>query len=109
VWSIVRRARFDVALAAILLGSILLTRHAYLQDCAIIIGSLVMLFRRFTHPLICGCALALLLPFTYVLSLRQGGGVIAALYLLLLAAVGLVEIQAARTSASASRAEVLNC
>jgi hypothetical protein len=88
VWCIVRRARFDVALAATLLGSILLTRHAYLQDCAILAGSLVTLFEQFSSSLVRNCALVLLLPLAYVFILIGEGGVVAAWFLLLLGAVG---------------------
>ena len=94
VWGIVRRARFDVALAATLLGSILLTRHAYLQDCAILAGSLVTLFEQFGSPLVRNGALVLLLPFAYMFILIREGAVVAALYLLLLIAVGFAEIRA---------------
>ena len=99
VWIIVRRARFDVALAATLLGSILLTRHAYLQDCAILAGSLVTLFEQFGFEkfgslLVRNCALVLLLPFAYMFILIREGAVVAALFLLLLVAVGLAEIRA---------------
>jgi hypothetical protein len=97
VWCIVRRARFDVALAATLLGSILLTRHAYLQDCAILAGSLVTLFEAFGSPLVRSCALALLLPFAYLFILIREGAVVAALYLLLLIAVGFAEIRGLET------------
>jgi hypothetical protein len=98
VWRIVRRARFDVALAATLLGSILLTRHAYLQDCAILAGSLVTLFEKFGFEqfgssLVRSCALVLLLPFAYMFILIREGAVVAALYLLLLAAVGAAEMR----------------
>jgi len=72
VWCIVRRARFDVALAATLLGSILLTRHVYAQDCAILVGSLVTLFERFSTPVVRICSIVLLLPIAYVLILFRG-------------------------------------
>ena len=98
VWFIARRARFDVALAATLLGSILLTRHAYLQDCAILAGSLVTLFEQFGRPLVRNCALVLLLPFAYMFILIGEGAVVAALFLLLLAAVGLAEIRTLETA-----------
>jgi hypothetical protein len=97
VWRIARLARFDVALAATLLGSILLTRHAYLQDCAILAGSLVTLFETFRSPLVRNCALLLLLPFAYLFILIGEGAVVAALYLLLLMAVGFAEIRGLET------------
>lgn len=103
VWCIVRRARFDVALAATLLGSLLLTRHAYLQDCAILAGSLVTLFEQFGHeqsssPLVRYGALVLLLPFPYLFILIREGAVVAALYLLVLVAAGLAQIRALETT-----------
>lgn len=98
VWRIVRRECFDVALAATLVGSILLTRHVYLQDCAILAGSLVTLFEQFDRPLVRGSALVLLLPFAYLFIFVREGAVVAALYLLLLVAVGLSEIRALETA-----------
>jgi len=98
VWCIARRARFDVALAATLLGSILLTRHAYLQDCAILAGSLFTLFETFDSPPVRKCALVLLLPFAYLFILIGEGAVVAALYLLLFAAVGVSEMRALETA-----------
>ena len=97
VWCIARRARFDVALAATLLGSLLLTPHAYLQDCAILSGSLVTLFQQFGSPLVRIGALVLLLPFAYIFIIIGEGAVIAALYLLLLMAVGGAEIRPLET------------
>jgi hypothetical protein len=93
VWCIVRRARFDVALSATLLGSILLTRHVYLQDCAVLAGSLVTVFEQSTDGLVRNTALILLLPFAYLFIFFRDGGVIAALFLLLLVAMGLAEIR----------------
>lgn len=98
VWRIVRRAHFDVALAATLMGSLLLTRHAYLQDCAILVGSLVTLFQRFSNPVVAASTLILLLPFSYLLMFMYGGGIIAALLLILLTAVGIDQIRAVRPS-----------
>jgi hypothetical protein len=85
-----------------LLGSILLTRHAYLQDCAILAGSLVALFEQFGaehfgRTLVRGCALLLLLPLAYLFILIRQGAVVAALYLLLLIAVGVAEIRGLET------------
>ncbi len=98
VWCIARRARFDVALAATLLGSILLTPHGYLQDCAILAGSLFTLFETSGSPLVRNCVLALLLPFAYLFILIREGAVVAALYLLLLVAIGVTEIRALETA-----------
>jgi len=87
VWCIARRARFDMALAATLLGSILLTRHAYMQDCAILTGSLVTVFEQATSTLVRNVALVLLFPFAYLFIFFREGGVVAALFMLLLGAV----------------------
>jgi len=97
VWWIARRARFDVALAATLLGSILLTRHAYLQDCAILAGSLVTLFETLGSPLVRSCALVLLLAAGILFMLIREGAVVAALYLVLLIAVGFAEVRGLET------------
>jgi Glycosyltransferase family 87 len=101
VWCIVRRARFDVALAATLLGSILLTRHVYVQDCAILIGSLVTLIQRFATPVVRTCSIILLLPIPYVLIFIQGGGITAALFLILLIALAVAEVRVASKEALA--------
>ena len=101
VWCVVRRARFDVALAATLLGSILLTRHAYLQDCAILTGALITLFELSGSSLVRNGALLLLLPFAYMFIIIRQGGVVAALLLLLLGAAALAKIrQVSRTESS---------
>ena len=101
VWCIVRRARFDVALAATLLGSILLTRHVYAQDCAILIGSLVTLVQRFATPVVRTCSIVLLLPIPYVLIFIRGGGITAAFFLVLLIALAVAEVRAASKEAMA--------
>jgi hypothetical protein len=96
-----------VALAATLLGSILLTRHIYLQDCAILAGSLFTLFEQSGSPLVRSCSLVLLLPFAYIFIFIGEGAVVAPLYLLLLVAVGLAEIQAGRSRANGRGTEAL--
>ncbi len=87
VWRVVRRADFEVALAVTLLGGLLLTRHAYMQDCGMLVGSLVTLFQRPCNVVVRFCALVLLLPIPYVLFFIQGGGATAALFVLLLTAM----------------------
>ena len=87
VWRVVRRADFEVALAAVLLGGLLLTRHAYMQDCGMLVGSLVTLFKRPGNAVVHYSSLVLLLPIPYVLFFVQGGAPTAALFLLLLAAM----------------------
>jgi Glycosyltransferase family 87 len=87
VWRIVRRAEFEIALAAVLLGGLLLTRHAYMQDCGMLVGSLVTLFERAGNSLIRYGSLVLLLPIPYVLFFVQGGAPTAALLVVLLVAI----------------------
>jgi Glycosyltransferase family 87 len=106
VWCIVRRARFDVALAATLLGSILLTRHVYVQDCAILVGSLVTLFECFATPVVRTCSIVLLLPIAYVLIFIQGGVTAAALFLILLIALAVAEGRAGSREAIGARSAV---
>ena len=87
VWRVIRGANFTVAWAATLLGSMLLTRHVYLQDCAILVGPLVTILRSATHPLARNSAFVLLLPLPYVFVFTQRGSVAAMLFLLLLGAL----------------------
>ena len=87
VWRAVRKYDLEVGLGATLLGGLLLTRHAYMQDCAILIGTLVMLCLRPPNPVVRNCALALLVPFPYLLFFVQGGVTAAILFLLLLVAM----------------------
>jgi len=102
VWCVVRRARFDVALAATLLGSILLTRHVYVQDCAILLGSLVTLFERFANPVLRICSIVLLLPIAYLLIFIQGGVTAAALFFILLIALAVAEVRAGSSEVTAA-------
>jgi len=104
VWCIVRRARFDVALAATLLGSILLTRHVYVQDCAILVGSLVTLFECFSTPVVRTCSIILLLPITYMLIVIQGGMTVAVLFLILLIALAVTQVRGGAPASSNSQA-----
>ena len=88
VWWVIRRRTFGVAAAATLLGSVLLSQHAYLQDYAILIPALLILVRQARGELVRYCALFLLLPVPYEISfLRENGSVPAVLLLLLLFAV----------------------
>jgi hypothetical protein len=70
--------------------------HAYLQDCAILAGSLLTLFQQFGR-LVRISALVLLLPFAYIFVIIGEGAVIAALYLLLLIALGMAELRPLET------------
>jgi hypothetical protein len=87
VWRVVSRARFEVGLVATLLGGLLLTRHVYLQDCAILTGSLVTLLRRPANRVAGALGLVLLLPFPYVFILLLRGSVTAALFMFLVVAL----------------------
>ena len=81
--------RAGTALAATLVGSLLLSRHTYLQDCAILIPSLVLLTRPQAGPVVrCG-ALILALPFAYVFVVIALGTITALLLLLLLVLMAL--------------------
>ena len=84
-----------MALAATLLGSVLLTRHVYVQDCAILIGSLVTLMQSYASPVVRTCSIVLLLPIPYLLIFIQGGAITAALFLMLLIALAVAEIRMA--------------
>ena len=89
VYLVIRREPFDIALAATLVGSLLLSRHTYLQDCAILIPSLVLLTRPQAGPVVrCG-ALILALPFAYVFVVIALGTITALLLLLLLVLMAL--------------------
>ncbi len=90
VWWVIRRRTFSIAAAATLLGSVLLSQHAYLPDCAILIPALLTLVRPASGALVRYCALLLLVPLPYELSFFQrNGSVLAAIMLLLLIAIAL--------------------
>ncbi len=90
VWWVIRHRPFGVAAAATLLGSLLLSQHVYLQDCAILIPALLILVRPVCGPLVRYGALVLLLPLPYELSLFRGrGSALAVLFLVLLLAIAL--------------------
>ena len=88
VWWVVRHRPFGVAAAATLLGSVLLSQHAYIHDYAILIPTLLTLIRSASGAVVRFCALLLLLPVPYEISFyRLSGTVLAILSLVLMAAV----------------------
>ena len=88
VWWVVRNRSFGVAAAVTLMGSLLLSQHAYLTDCAILIPPLLTLTRPNNGRLVRYCALLLLLPVPYVITFfRQSGSGLAVLLLVLLLAI----------------------
>jgi len=88
VWWVVRHRPFGVAAAATLLGSVLLSQHAYIHDYAILIPALLTLTRSASGALARFCALLLLLPVPYEISFyRLSGTVLAVLLLVLMTAV----------------------
>ncbi len=88
VWWVIRHRPFGIAAAATLLGSLLLSQHSYLQDCAILIPALLILVRPACGRLVRFGALVLLLPLPYELSLFRGrGSALAVLLLVLLIAI----------------------
>ena len=90
VWQVIRNRSFGVAAAVTLVGSLLLSQHAYLIDCAILIPALLTLIRRNNGRLVRYCALLLLLPLPYVITFyHQSGNGLAVLLLVLLMATAL--------------------
>jgi hypothetical protein len=62
-----RQSRFNLSLAATMLGSMLLSRHSYLHDCAVLIPGLVEIICLVKSPVTRWLAIALLSPFPYFL------------------------------------------
>ncbi len=62
-----RRCSFELALAAVILGSFLLSRHSYLHDCAIAIPGLVWIFWSMKNVAARALAATLLTPLPYFL------------------------------------------
>jgi len=88
VWWVVRHRPFGVAAAVTVLGSLLLSQHAYIHDCAILIPALLALIRSASGSVVRFSALLLLLPVTYEFSFYRGSGtVLTVLLLVLMAAV----------------------
>ena len=62
VWTIARRASFQTALAAGLLGGILLARHSYVLDLTLLIPAMLVLLQTTRRAALRICAAALLAP-----------------------------------------------
>jgi hypothetical protein len=88
-WILVRRAPFGVAFAGILLGSLLLSHHAYLQDCAVLVPALAYLAGGAAGKPVRILALVLLLPLTYLPIFFDLGIVPATLVLVTLASLAI--------------------
>jgi hypothetical protein len=88
VWWVVRHRPFGIAAAATVVGSLLLSQHAYIHDCAILIPALLTLIRSASGEMVRLCALLLLLPVPYQFSFYRGSGTaLTVLMLVLMAAV----------------------
>jgi len=85
---VVRHRPFSAAAAATIVGSLLLSQHAYIHDCAILIPALLTLIRPASGDMVRICALLLLIPVPYQMSFyRESGTVLGVLLLVLMAAV----------------------
>ena len=69
---------FDAAFAVTLLGSFLISRHTYLQDCAILLPSLLIWIRVAASPITQAAVLLLLVQLPYFLILTSHGAALAA-------------------------------
>ena len=74
---VVHRSGFILGWAAAVVASLLVSHHAYLQDCSILIPALFVFLRASTGVPAYVSALALLLPFPYLFSLIDKGGITA--------------------------------
>ena len=89
VWWVVRRGSFETGLGAVLVGGLLLSRHAYLWDCAILIPALFAFIRRPSGLAVRWCAFALLLPVPYVFLIVRSATIPVILFFLMLVVVAL--------------------
>jgi len=89
VWRVVRRSSFEVGLAAVLVGGLLLSRHSYLWDCAILIPALFAFIRTPSGFAVRWCAFVLLSPLPYIFLFIRSATIPVTLFLLLLVAVTL--------------------
>jgi hypothetical protein len=71
VWLVARRANFDYGLAAALVGGLLVSHHAYPQDCTLLIPALLVVLTRSSNWLLNYLCVALFTPWPY-LRLIQG-------------------------------------
>jgi hypothetical protein len=90
---IARRAPFEYALAAALTGGLLLSYHAYLADCALLLPAALIVLAQTASPALRLLAVVLLTPVTGFLLLMntpEGGTVMP---LAMLALVGLMGVE----------------
>ncbi len=69
LWHITRRSSFDCGMAAVLVGGLLVSHHAYCQDCSILIPALLTILEQPARLPLRALSLALLLPLPYILVL----------------------------------------
>ena len=66
-WKVVRQSSFEYGLAASLVGSLLISYHAYLSDCAILLPAGTVIYSQATSRLTRLLGALLLTPFLYFL------------------------------------------
>jgi hypothetical protein len=71
VWLISRRSDFEYALAAVLVGGLLISHHAYPQDCTLLLPALLILMVRSSDWRLNYLCIALFTPWPYLI-LTQG-------------------------------------
>ena len=71
VWLISRRADFEYGLAAALVGGLLISHHAYPQDCTLLLPALLIILARSSDWRMNYLCMALFTPWPYVI-LTQG-------------------------------------
>ena len=71
VWLVARRTDFGYGLAAALVGGLLISHHAYPQDCTLLIPALLVVLSRSSNWLLNYLCVALFTPWPY-LWLSQG-------------------------------------
>jgi len=71
VWLISRRADFEYGLAAALVGGLLISHHAYPQDCTLLLPALLILMARSSDWRLNYLCIALFTPWPYLI-LTQG-------------------------------------
>jgi hypothetical protein len=70
VWRAVRRVDFAYGLAAALVGGLLVSHHAYPQDCTLLIPALLVVMSRSSHWLLNYLCVALFTPWPYLILFR---------------------------------------
>ena len=71
VWLISRRSDFEYGLAAALVGGLLISHHAYPQDCTLLLPALLILMARSSDWRLNYLCIALFTPWPYLI-LTQG-------------------------------------